>query len=64
MITDLSRPIDHGRVSRFNISRSNVWDGAVRGFKRAIYSETCDRLVRFTDDDGVFEDGIDAGGPR
>ncbi|XP_062854835.1 uncharacterized protein LOC134318029 [Trichomycterus rosablanca] len=64
IITNLSHPIDHGRVSRFNISRSNVWDGAIRGFKRATYSETCDMLVRFTDDAGVFEDGIDAGGPR
>ncbi|XP_076850598.1 G2/M phase-specific E3 ubiquitin-protein ligase-like [Brachyhypopomus gauderio] len=64
IITNLSHPIDHGRVSRFNISRSNVWDGAVRGFKRATYSESCDMLVRFTDDAGVFEDGIDAGGPR
>ncbi|XP_076877235.1 G2/M phase-specific E3 ubiquitin-protein ligase-like [Brachyhypopomus gauderio] len=64
IITNLSHPIDHGRVSRFNISRSNVWNGAVRGFKRATYSESCDMLVRFTDDAGVFEDGIDAGGPR
>ncbi|XP_028650961.1 uncharacterized protein LOC114646789 [Erpetoichthys calabaricus] len=64
VIAKLSHHIDHGRVSRFNIARSNVWDGAVRGFKRATYSETCDMLVRFTDDAGVFEDGIDTGGPR
>lgn len=41
-----------------------MWDGAIRGFKRATYSETCDMLVKFTDDAGAFEDGIDAGGPR
>ncbi|KAL6457452.1 hypothetical protein MHYP_G00344150 [Metynnis hypsauchen] len=64
IIANLSHPIDRGRVSRFNISRSNVWDGAMRGFKRATYSETCDMLVKFTDDTGAFEDGIDAGGPR
>ncbi|KAL6466112.1 hypothetical protein MHYP_G00262450 [Metynnis hypsauchen] len=64
IIANLSHPIDRGRVSRFNISRSNVWDGAIRGFKRATYSETCDMLVKFTDDTGAFEDGIDAGGPR
>lgn len=64
IITNLSCPIDHGRVSRFNITRSNIWDGAVRGFRRATYSETCDMLVRFTDDAGVFEEGIDTGGPR
>ncbi|XP_023269004.1 G2/M phase-specific E3 ubiquitin-protein ligase-like [Seriola lalandi dorsalis] len=64
IMANLSLPIDHKRVSRFNISRANVWDGAVRGFKRKTYSETCDMLVRFTDDAGVFEEGIDTGGPR
>nr|XP_010769962.1 PREDICTED: uncharacterized protein LOC104945929 [Notothenia coriiceps] len=53
IIANLSQPIDHGRVSRFNISRANVWDGAVRGFKRTSYSENCDMLVKFTDDAGV-----------
>ncbi|XP_033931507.2 uncharacterized protein [Pseudochaenichthys georgianus] len=61
IIANLSQPIDHGRVSRFNISRANVWDGAVRGFKRTSYSENCDMLVKCTDDAGVFEEGI---GPR
>lgn len=64
IVANLSLPIDHKRVSRFNISRANVWDGAVRGFKRTTYSENCDMLVRFTDDAGVFEEGIDTGGPR
>ncbi|XP_078023637.1 uncharacterized protein LOC117251931 isoform X2 [Epinephelus lanceolatus] len=64
IVANLSLPIDHKRVSRFNISRANVWDGAVRGFKRTTYSETCDMLVRFTDDAGVPEEGIDTGGPR
>ncbi|XP_034071397.1 uncharacterized protein LOC117545650 isoform X1 [Gymnodraco acuticeps] len=64
IIANLSQPIDHGRVSRFNISRANVWDGAVRGFKRTSYSENSDMLVKFTDDAGVFEEGIDSGGPR
>ncbi|XP_051796699.1 G2/M phase-specific E3 ubiquitin-protein ligase-like isoform X1 [Acanthochromis polyacanthus] len=64
VVANLSLPIDHTKVSRFNISRANVWDGAVRGFKRTTYSETCDLLVRFTDDAGVFEEGIDTGGPR
>ncbi|XP_029701347.1 uncharacterized protein [Takifugu rubripes] len=64
IVANLSLPIDHKRVSRFNISRANVWDGAVRGFKRTTYTEKCDMLVRFTDDAGVFEEGIDTGGPR
>ncbi|XP_034146274.1 G2/M phase-specific E3 ubiquitin-protein ligase-like isoform X3 [Esox lucius] len=64
IVANLSLPIDHKKVSRFNISRANVWDGAVRGFKRTTYSETCDMLVKFTDDTGVLEEGIDTGGPR
>ena len=63
IIANLSQHIDHGRVSRFNISRANVWDGAVRGFKRTSYSANCDMLVKFTDDAGVFEEGIDSCGP-
>ncbi|XP_038140105.1 uncharacterized protein LOC119782957 isoform X1 [Cyprinodon tularosa] len=64
IIANLSHTIDHGRVSRFNISRANVWDGAIRGFRRSSYSETCDMLVKFTDDAGVFEEGLDTGGPK
>lgn len=64
IVANLSLPIDHKKVSRFNISRANVWDGAVRGFKRTTYSENCDMLVKFTDDTGVLEEGIDTGGPR
>ncbi|KAJ8005414.1 hypothetical protein DPEC_G00146410 [Dallia pectoralis] len=64
IVANLLLPIDHKRVSRFNISRANVWDGAVRGFKRTTYSETCDMLVKFTNDTGYLEEGIDTGGPR
>lgn len=64
IVANLSFPIDHQRVSRFNISRANLWEGAARGFRRSSYSENCDMLVRFTDDAGVFEEGIDTGGPR
>ena len=64
IVANLSLPVDHKSVGRFNISRANVWDGAVRGFKHTTYSETCDMLVRFTDDAGVFEEGIDTGGQR
>ncbi|XP_038572790.1 uncharacterized protein LOC119901265 isoform X2 [Micropterus salmoides] len=64
IVANLSLPINHKKVSRFNISRANFWDGAVRGFKRTTYSETCDMLVKFTDDTGVLEEGIDTGGPR
>nr|XP_024659365.1 G2/M phase-specific E3 ubiquitin-protein ligase-like [Maylandia zebra] len=64
IIANLSSAIHHGSVSRFNISRANVWDGAVRGFRRLSYSETNDMLVKFTDDSGILEEGLDAGGPK
>ena len=64
IIHDLSQSIDHGKVSRFNVCRSDVWDGALRGFKRTTFSEKSDLLVRFTDDAGVFEDAVDTGGPK
>lgn len=64
IVANLSLPIDHQKVSRFNISRADIWDGAVRGFKRSSYSETTDMLVRFSDDAGKFEEGLDMGGPR
>ncbi|KAF3854594.1 hypothetical protein F7725_022649 [Dissostichus mawsoni] len=64
IIENLADAIDHNTVSRFKITRSNVWDGAVRGFRRSTICEKSDLLVRFTDDAGSVEEGIDAGGPR
>lgn len=64
VIGNLSLGINHTNVSRFNITRSNVWDGAVRGLNRSSYSPNNDMFVKFTDNAGQFEDGIDTGGPR
>ncbi|XP_062862578.1 G2/M phase-specific E3 ubiquitin-protein ligase-like [Trichomycterus rosablanca] len=64
IIANLALQIDRHAVSRFNICRSDVWDGAVRGFKRGTFSENKDILVRFSDDGGRFEEGLDTGGPK
>lgn len=64
IIGELALAIDHTSVSRFNITRSNVWDGAFRGFKRSSFREQADLLVKFTDNDGSTEEGIDTGGPK
>ncbi|CAJ1061341.1 uncharacterized protein LOC125894224 [Xyrichtys novacula] len=64
VIANLALAIDHKKVSRFNISRADVWDGAVRGFRRSTYSESSDIFVKFTDDAGSFEEGLDTGGPK
>lgn len=64
IIANLALAVDHKKVSRFNISRSDVWDGAVRGFNRSTYSDNNDMFVKFNDDAGCFEEGLDTGGPR
>ncbi|KAL1277296.1 hypothetical protein QQF64_023969, partial [Cirrhinus molitorella] len=64
VVSDLSQKIIRTSCSRFNINRANVWDGAVRGFKRASYDPSHDMLVKFTDDEGTTEDAVDTGGPK
>lgn len=64
IIGNLALAIDHKKISRFNISRSDVWDGAVRGFRRSTYSDNNDMFIKFNDDAGCFEEGLDTGGPR
>ncbi|KAL3966236.1 G2/M phase-specific E3 ubiquitin-protein ligase [Sarotherodon galilaeus] len=64
IIANLALELDHKKVSRFNISRSAVWDGAVRGFRRSTYSDNYDMFIKFNDDAGSFEEGLDTGGPR
>lgn len=64
VIADLALQINRNAVSRFNICRSDIWDGAVRGFKRGTFSEMKDIFVKFSDDAGQLEEGIDTGGPK
>ncbi|XP_023199577.1 uncharacterized protein LOC111610312 isoform X1 [Xiphophorus maculatus] len=64
IIAELAKNIDHKKVSRFNICRTDVWDGAVRGFQRSTYSDKNDMFIKFNDDAGCLEEGLDTGGPR
>ncbi|KAM9759983.1 G2/M phase-specific E3 ubiquitin-protein ligase-like isoform 3-T3 [Menidia menidia] len=64
IISELSAMITSSSLSRFNINRANVWDGALRGFKRASFNPFNDIFVKFTDDEGQAEDGVDNGGPK
>ncbi|XP_055004164.1 G2/M phase-specific E3 ubiquitin-protein ligase-like isoform X1 [Boleophthalmus pectinirostris] len=64
IIKNLTLQIDHKHVSRFNICRSDIWDGAVRGLKRGTFAENYDLLVKFSDDAGRFEECVDTGGPK
>ncbi|KAF3850468.1 hypothetical protein F7725_012240 [Dissostichus mawsoni] len=59
IVAELSATITNS--SRFNI---NVWDGAIRGFKGASFDPSHEMSVKFTDDEGQTEDGVDTGGPK
>lgn len=63
ILSNLSFNINTMSCSRFNINRANVWDGALRGFKRSSFDPTCSLLVKFTDDIGQTEEAVDTGGP-
>ncbi|KAG2457929.1 G2E3 ligase, partial [Polypterus senegalus] len=52
------------KVSRFNINRADIWDGALRGFKRSSFDPAHTILVKFSDNTGYMESGIDTGGPK
>ncbi|XP_034094367.1 uncharacterized protein LOC117561178 isoform X2 [Gymnodraco acuticeps] len=64
IVAELSAKIKNTSCSRFNINRANVWDGAIRGFKGASFDPSHQMQVKFTDDEGQTEDGVDTGGPK
>ncbi|XP_063762683.1 G2/M phase-specific E3 ubiquitin-protein ligase-like [Eleginops maclovinus] len=64
ILKELAEKIDSIGISRFNINRSNVLDGAIRGLKRLTFSPCNTLNVRFSDDKGATEEAIDLGGPR
>ncbi|XP_037833464.1 GDNF family receptor alpha-4-like [Kryptolebias marmoratus] len=64
IISELSAKITSSSLSRFNINRANVWDGALRGFKLASFNTFNEIFVKFTDDEGQAEDGVDNSGPK
>ena len=64
VVSELACKITNTSYSRFNINRANVWDGALRGFKRSSYDPSHEILIKFTDDEGRTEDAVDTGGPK
>jgi hypothetical protein len=64
ILRNLAAEINLDEISKFNISRSNLWKSACRGFKRKSFSPTKKISVKFMDDIGQSEGAIDAGGPR
>ncbi|XP_056263456.1 uncharacterized protein LOC130188915 isoform X2 [Pseudoliparis swirei] len=64
ILLELSSKINTKQQCKFNINRSAVWEGAVRGFQRVSYNPNLMICVKFSDDMGRNEEGIDLGGPR
>ncbi|XDV25542.1 hypothetical protein PO909_029448, partial [Leuciscus waleckii] len=64
ILLELSSKVSTKQQCRFNINRSAVWEGAMRGFKRVSYDPNLMMCVKFSDDMGRNEEGVDLGGPR
>ena len=64
ILRNLAAKINLDEISKFNVSRSNLWESALRGFNRKSFSPTKKISVKFMDDIGQSEGAIDAGGPR
>ena len=64
ILEQLASKINNDRISKFNISRSNLWEGALRGLKRKSFSPDSKVSVKFTDDSGTSEGAVDLGGPK
>ena len=64
ILEEISQSIDSESTSKFNICRTNVWDGVVRALKRKSFSASYKMSVKFTDDYGQSEGAVDQGGPK
>lgn len=63
ILLDLHTKINRTEISKFNISRSHLWEGAVRGLSRKSFCPANKVSVKFTDDVGNAEGAVDSGGP-
>ena len=60
----LKSKIDLDKMAKFNISRNDVLDGARRAIHRKSFQPYYRMSIKFTDDIGVAEGAVDAGGPK
>lgn len=51
------------QTTKFNICRSNIWEGTKRAMLRKSFSPSNKISVKFTDDIGMSEGAVDLGGP-
>ena len=63
LLDGLAMEIDYTSISKFNISRSFLWEGAKRAITRKSFCAKNKVSVKFTDDIGNSEGAVDLGGP-
>ncbi|CAB4019364.1 G2 M phase-specific E3 ubiquitin- ligase-like, partial [Paramuricea clavata] len=63
LLDGLAKEIAYTSISKFNISRSFVWEGAERALTRKSFCAKNKMSVKFTDDIGNSEGAVDLGGP-
>lgn len=64
ILEQLALKINEDKISKFNISRSHLWERALRGLRRKSFSPDNKVSVKSTDDSGTSEGAIDLGGPK
>ena len=64
MLLKLQSQIDMEKITKFNIARNQVLDGARRAIHRKSFNPKTRISVKFTDDIGVAEGAVDEGGPK
>ena len=63
VLNELAAQINAGCLTKFNIARNFMWEGAKRAVSRKTFSPANKVSVKFTDDNGASEGAIDWGGP-
>ena len=64
ILEQLALKINDDKISKFNISRTHLWEGALRGLRRKTFSPDNRVSVKFTDDSGTSEGAVDLGAPK
>lgn len=64
ILSDLAKKIDleGNKISKFNICRNDIWEGAKRELARKSFSPFNKISVKFSDDAGISEGAVDLGG--
>ena len=63
VLSELAAQINADCLTKFNIARNFMWEGAKRAVSRKSFSPVNKVSVKFTDDRGISEGAIDWGGP-